>query len=142
MAREWTYNPLQTRIMDLVKKRLIKDFKDRGIEISGGIYIKPKPKKVRLDVIELNCLGPYDNDSKITSSIYIVVNINYQDEDYDRVLAYTEFLTLAIIDTQLTKNLIIKKSYDEWDYQIYRISPYLWLGNCPILINHINRKNG
>ncbi len=142
MAREWKYTPLQTRIMDLVEKRLLKEFRDRGIKISGGIYIKPKPKKVRLDVIELNCLGPNDNDEKITRSIYMVVNINYQDEDYDRVLAYTEFLSLALIDGQLTKNLIVKKSYDEWEYQIYRISPYLWLGNCPILINHINRKNG
>lgn len=142
MAREWKYTPLQTRVMDLVKKRLLKEFRDRGIKISGGIYIKPKPKKVRLDVIELNCLGPYDGEIQISKSIYIVVNINYQDEDYDKVKSYVEFLSLALFDSMLSKNLIIKKSYDEWDYQIYRISPYLWLGNCPILINHINKKNG
>lgn len=142
MAREWTYTSLQTRIMDLVRKRLIKEFRDRGIKISGGIYIKPKPKKVRLDVIELNCLGPYDGEIQISRSIYMVVNINYQDEDHDKVKSYVEFLSLSLFDSLLSKNLIIKKAYDELDYHIYRISPYLWLGNCSVLINHINRENG
>lgn len=142
MAREWTYSSLQTRIMDLVRKRLIKEFRGKGIKISGGIYIKPKPKKVRVNVIELNCLGPYDGENQISKSFYMVVNINYQDEDHDKVKTYVEFLSLVLFDSLLSKNLIIKKSYDEWDYQIYRISPYLWLGNCPVLINHINRENG
>lgn len=125
-------------MMILVKKRILKEFGLKKIKISGGIFIKPKPKKSRLDLIELNCLGPYKKD-RITTGLNMLININYQDDNYERVCEYTEFLYLSLVDSPLTNNLKFTAGYQDIEFQIYRLSPYLWVGNCPLSIQHISK---
>lgn len=140
MAVEWVYTKLELRILNTVKKRIVSEFKAKDIEITGGIFIKPKPKKSRLDLFELNgsrLLHVCDKNG-ISKNFIMKLNINYQDTDQQRVLDYTEFLYFALIDSPLTENLIFRKYYQNMEYQTFRISPYLWLGNCPFYITHIS----
>jgi len=136
VAKEWTNTPIQLRILTMMKKHLDREFKARNIILSGGIHIKPKPKKARLDLIELNCLGPYFNESRITKKTIAFVNINYQDEDYDKVLEMTLFVNNLLTDAIVGK-FHLTHSNQEWEYEIFRISPYLWLGNNAFRLTHI-----
>jgi len=141
MVVEWVYSDLEIRILNMVKKRVTSEFKSKNIEITGGIFIKPKPKKARLDLFELNgahLLNVCDKN-RISKDFIMKLNINYQDTDKQRVLEYTEFLYFALIDSLLTKNLVFRKFYQNMEYQTFPISHYLWLGNCPFFITHTSR---
>ncbi len=140
MAVEWIYTDRELIIFDKVKKRVTSEFKLKGLEITGGIFIKPKPQKSRLDLFELNGhqIDKSRDRGRITKDFTMKLNINYQDTDQHRVNDYTEFLYFALIDSPLTNNLIFRRYYQDMEYQTFRISPYLWLGNCPFYITHIS----
>lgn len=140
MAPAWVYTDAEIRILTLVKKRIKSEFKSKGIEISGGIFIKPKPKNSRLDLFEINgTLHKRESFHRITKEFIMSVNLNYQDTEKERVLEYTEFLYYTLIDSVLTKNLIFRRYYQNMEFQTFRISPYLWLGNCPFYITHTSK---
>lgn len=141
MAVEWKYSELELRVFNLVIKRIKSEFKSRGIEITGGIFIKPKPKKSRLDLFELNGhqLGKSTYKNRVTKDFIMKLNINYQDDNQERMEEYTEFLYFALIDSPLSKNLVFRRYYQNMEYQTCRYSTYLWLGNCPFFITHTSR---
>ena len=140
MAPGWVYTDAEIRILTLVKNRIKSEFKSKGIEITGGIFIKPKPKNSRLDLFEINgTLHKRESFQRITNEFIMSVNLNYQDTEKERVLDYTEFLYYTLIDSVLTKNLIFRRYYQNMEFQTFRISPYLWLGNCPFYITHTSK---
>ena len=140
MGPSWVYTDAEIRILTLVKNRIKSEFKSKGIEITGGIFIKPKSKNSRLDLFEINgTLHKRESFQRITKEFIMSVNLNYQDTEKERVLDYTEFLYYTLIDSVLTKNLIFRRYYQNMEFQTFRISPYLWLGNCPFYITHTSK---
>lgn len=134
MARGPEYTPLELRVLGKIKKHLLYEFDKRNIIFAGGIHIKPKPPKKRLDVIEINTSGI--GGTRITQATTGLVNINYQNDDYARVEEVTIFVNDLLTDS-LVEKFYFEKGYQDWDYQIYRTSPYLWLGNNSFMLIRI-----
>lgn len=123
MARRiLVYSEEEMKILIAVQQYLIQYFSRIEGSVTGGIYIRPKPVKIRLDVIELNHL-PVGNPEvrKICGGF---LNINYQDTDFDKVDEYTKH-----IDDLVADSIIGDHHYESDRQQIGRISPYLWMGN-------------
>lgn len=72
-------------VLEVVKRHLEESilFKNEEYIPQGGLFIDPKPKKIRVDVIMLNLLyASYYMDEAIVKGL---VNINVQHEDTDRI---------------------------------------------------------
>lgn len=134
MVKDPKYTKLELRILSMVKKHLESELRKRNIIVSSGIHIKPKPKKARVDVLELNLIGC--QGSRISKNTTAFVNVNYQHEDFEQVEEFTIFINDLLTDAVVGKFHFNLGSQD-WDYQIFRSSPYLWLGNNFFLLRHI-----
>ncbi len=129
-----SYSPTELRVFKIIKKHIIESsLAENGI-LSGGIHIKPKPKNLRVKLIELNCFG--SNRANSISNIEMFVNINYQDEDENLVREVTDFIC-DLFDQSFLSNLYFKSTLK----QVGRCSPYLWIGNNCFEVLHKNLNN-
>lgn len=100
-------------------------FTDDAIRPVGGIWIKPKPKKIREKLLEVNLLAGSGYSSRGEKYIFGHVNINFQDEDIDWVTEISEIIGL-VMDDALVKNYYFER---ENDLDIFNLSAYLYMGN-------------
>ncbi|MFD1770900.1 hypothetical protein ACFSBF_14140 [Sphingobacterium suaedae] len=109
------------RILKMVRSHLIQQFSKVEGSVIGGVFVRPKPDKVRLDVIEINTIGL---KCRKGSNVIGYLNVNYQDTSRSKVQEYTEFIDHLLSQCVINTNLF------ELDLQqIYPISQHLWLGN-------------
>lgn len=126
----WPMSPLEEKVLNIIKKYLEGELgKYEGV-IDGGIYLKYKPKNIRLKVIELNGTN-YNAATSLSQIRFFFVNINYQDEDQELVEEVTEYI-YNIMEHSVIRNLFFESNRKE----VCKISPYLWLGN-----NHFEITN-
>jgi hypothetical protein len=81
-------------VLEVIKKHLEESilFTNGEYRPKGGLFIDPKPKNIRVDVVMLNLLAAtYFKDDKIVRGL---VNINIQHEDRDRI----DVLEAVILD--------------------------------------------
>lgn len=128
------YSPAELKVFKIIKKHIIESSLTENGILSGGIHIKPKPKNLRLKLIELNSFGT--NRARILSKVAMCVNINYQDEDENLVREVTDFIC-DLFDQSFLSNLYFKSTLK----QVGRCSPYLWLGNNCFEVLHKNLNN-
>lgn len=129
------YTALENRIMLIIRSRLLSEFKSRGIMVTGGIHIKPKPKQIRVDVIELNTIGISEN--RITKSIWGLANINYQDESCHKAEIMAKLIS-DLLDSSVDGNIFFQLSSPDRVYEIFRNGPNLWIGNVSLILKHKN----
>ncbi|SMG31689.1 hypothetical protein [Sphingobacterium psychroaquaticum] len=109
--------------MTIVKKYLEAELGQYEGIIDGGIHFKYKPTKIRLKVIELNSMN-YNQSTSLSTIDDYLLNINYQDENRDLVEEVTEHI-YKILHLSVIRNIYFESDTK----QIFKISPYLWLGN-------------
>lgn len=95
------YSTEQLWILNLIKDHLSNSilFTNITYKPKGGIYIKPKPKSVRLDVIEINMLGKIHS---IQEEVIVMININIYHEDEGRTDQLYEVIRLLMDDAYLS----------------------------------------
>jgi len=123
MAKVWKTSPLEIKVMTIVKKYLEAELEKYEGVIDGGIHFKYKPSKIRLRVIELNC-NDYHNVESLSDIRDFTLNINYQDDDKELVEQVTERISI-LLDSSVVRNLY----FDFESTEVFKISPYLWMGN-------------
>lgn len=123
MAKVWPTSPIQIKVMTIVKKHLEKELGKYPGVIDGGVHFKYKPSKIRTKLIELNSTN-YNKSTSISTIEYFFINVNYQDEDKDLVEEVTEYIC-RFLDQSIISNLYLEIDTK----QVFKISPYLWLGN-------------
>lgn len=88
-----------------------------------SLHIQPKPKGVRRDVIELNCLCAVHIDDEIVG----VMNINYFEEDQSRIEEIVP-LIIDVIDFALCGNYSFEVEGDH----LMRVSQKLYYHNIKV----------
>lgn len=98
----------------------------------AGIYIHPKPKTARVDVIELGLLAHV----RLYDSITGVVNINYYEENLERIEEVVP-LIINIIDLAFCENFTFEVEPD-YDH-LFRVSHKLSCHNIRTRFNLPNK---
>ncbi len=129
-----SYSPTELRVFKIIKKHILESALSENGILAGGIHIKPKPKNLRVKLIELNCFGT--NRAVSLSKINMHVNVNYQDEDQVLVEEVSKYL-LELFDESFISNLYFKSRLT----QVGRCSPYLWISNNCFEVIHKNLNN-
>lgn len=122
---------LELKIFALVKKHIESSlpFQDPEIMLTGGVFVKPRPKAIRSDLIELNSPGlGHFKPSKVLGFI----NVNYQHEDLDII-----HLKHPVIMDVMDDAIIGKYHFNQFSNEVFRISKYLWWGNTHYKVTEI-----
>jgi len=118
------YTMLELHVFRLIMDHIenSEQFQVDAIKLKGGIFTKPRPKQVRLDLIELNTSGLQLNNR---TNVIGHININYQHDDIDMV-HLKQPIILDLMDYTILDGYLFTPVRNE----IFRISKYLWWGNC------------
>jgi len=134
MAYNADYSPAELNVFNVVRRHLNESMLQKNGVLIGGIHIKPKPSTARLKIVELNSFG--SNRARLLSKIAMFININYQDDDKMLVEEVTDYIK-DLFDQSFISNIYFKSTLR----QVYRSSPYLWLGNNCFEVLHKNLNN-
>lgn len=110
-------------VLNHIKESIL--YKDEEIRPTGGIWIKPKPKKLREKLIEINLLGGAAYTFRGQKEATGHININIQDEDINWIHEVSELVTL-VMDDALISNYYFER---ENELNIFNLSIYLYMGN-------------
>lgn len=137
MNRDPNYSGLELRLLFKIGNELKKGLKNKGIIIENGVYIKPKPKNVRKGFFEINTTGI--EGERINRNITGLVNVNYQDTEYIKVVEYAVLIS-DLLTGRIIKQLLLEDSNMDDRFRIYPNGPNLWVGNVQVEIKHLKAK--
>lgn len=122
---------IKLRVFEIIKAHIEKHLPKES-KVLGGIYLKPKPKSARLDIIEINTPGLINRKA---SGDLGLLNINYQHDDLDVVEARHQVLKDIMGDAIVEEYL-----FKPMGNQIFKTSKYLWLSNTMYSITKLELK--
>jgi len=113
------------KVLDVVLYHLKNSilFTDERFKPEGGIFIKPKPNNIRVDVIEINLLFAKIYEEAIEG----LININTQHEDIERIDQLATII-IDVIDLAYINGYLFKFQQE----RNYRISRTLTMNNIRV----------